>query len=383
MRLLLPLLIFLLSGMVFADESGVFDSKRTLRISPLFQNWSVDVEDRSLSIGETSNLVSLYVPVNDQFNFTVSGMQAYVSYDSDDNETIKGASDIENFFGINDVQIAANYYVPNIRAVFGLKANLPTGKRDFVQADYNALADLSNPVFRFQVPSFGQGFNLSPSLIIAQPAGEKAVLGLGLSYTYRGSFAPFDDDETLDLNPGDEFLVTAGIDYKLNQAAKLAADFSFGAYTADAYETDGGGSQDVFQAGNRIRVNTSYKQYFGFHILQLQGVYRSEAKNELLTIQDPSATETIAGSIHFIASFAQRASQVVTIGYSAEARTYQDNKTDLSGGTLFGFALSPQFTVSKDVSIPLLLRYRTASFSAARDISLGGLEAGAGITFRF
>lgn len=74
MRLLLPLLIFLLSGMVFADESGVFDSKRTLRISPLFQNWSVDVEDRSLSIGETSNLVSLYVPVNDQFNFTVSGM---------------------------------------------------------------------------------------------------------------------------------------------------------------------------------------------------------------------------------------------------------------------------------------------------------------------
>lgn len=383
MRLLLPLLVFLLSGLVFADESGVFDTKRTLRISPLFQNWSVDVEDRSLSIGETSNLISLYVPVNDQFNFTVSGMQAFVSYDSDDDRTIKGASDIENFFGINDVQVAGNYYVPNIRAVFGLKANLPTGKRDFVQADYNALADLSNPVFRFQVPSFGQGFNLSPNVIIAQPAGENAVFGLGLSYTYRGSFAPFDDDESLDLNPGDEFLVTTGIDYRLNPSAKIAADFTFGTYTADAFSTDGGDGVDVFQAGNRIRFNTSYKQYFGFHILQLQGVYRSEAKNELLTIQDPSATETIAGSIHFIASFAQRASQTVTVGYSAETRIYQDNKTDLSGGPLFGFAVSPQFTVSKDVSIPLLLRYRTASFSAARDISISGFEAGAGISFRF
>ncbi|MGH1362402.1 MAG: hypothetical protein ACRBF0_02520 [Calditrichia bacterium] len=378
MRYLLFLLTALMCTTLFADESGVFEKRRSLTISPIYQNWNVELDNRSVSLSETSNLVSFYVPVNERVNFTISGMQAYVS---NDGVITTNTAAIDNFFGINDVQLAGNIYVPNIRAVFGLKANLPTGKRDFVAGDYLTLTDLSNPAFRFRVPSFGQGLNLSPSVIIAQPAGESVVLGFGLSYTYRGAFSPFDDQEDVDLNPGDEFLATAGFDYRINQVAKFATDVTFGLYSKDSFSQDGGGSEDVFQAGNRLRVNSAYKHYFGYNILQIKGIFRTEAKNELLTIPNPSDTETIPGSVHLIASFAQRISQLLTLGYSVDSRFYQDNGTTFSGGPMFGFALSPQLSFSKDMSMPILLRFRTASYN--NDVSMTGFEAGLGINFRF
>jgi hypothetical protein len=235
---------------------------------------------------------------------------------------------------------------------------------------------LSANIFNFQVPNFGQGFNISPGLTWAAPVRDNFVLGLGASYQYKGSFKPV-AGLTGDYNPGDEVLLTGGLDLRLNETTTLSSDLIFTLYSMDKI-----GDTEIFAAGNKLVANAQFRKYFDFNELWLFARYRSSAKNDLaaggqLVTEDEKTTpDQIELLGHYQARFTRRFS----MRFLAEGRVYQDTPV-FDGVKLFGGGLAPVFLLSPNFQVLGHFKYLTGGFDGGARLS--GLEVGVGMLARF
>src|SRR5690606_28120510 len=104
---------------------------------------------------------------------------------------------------------------------------------------------LSQHVYGFRVPVLGQGFNAAPGLTVAVPVSDRVVVGVGFAYQYRGAFEPLDDGRSYD--PGDEVLVTGGLDAALSDTWTISGDASYALYQTDRLD-----DEDRYRSGTKV-----------------------------------------------------------------------------------------------------------------------------------
>ena len=95
------------------------------------------------------------------------------------------------------------------------------------------------------------------------PVGDALVVGAGVAYQYRGQFAPRENASEYD--PGEELLVTGGLDYKLSPRAAVSADLTYATYGED----DWGGVK--LSAGSRVTATAQVLTGAGFTVRVLPG----------------------------------------------------------------------------------------------------------------
>jgi hypothetical protein len=86
--------------------------------------------------------------------------------------------------------------------------NLPTGKATLRGREKYAVMD-RDLVFQTR---FGEGWNFNPGIGVTVPFGQSLVATLAVGYNVRGSYVP-DGDTGFHYNPGDQAIVTAGLQY--------------------------------------------------------------------------------------------------------------------------------------------------------------------------
>jgi hypothetical protein len=86
--------------------------------------------------------------------------------------------------------------------------NLPTGKATLRGREKSAVMD-RDLVFQTR---FGEGWNFNPGIGATVPLGEHLVATLAVGYNFRGGYVP-DGDTGFRYEPGDQTLVTAGLQY--------------------------------------------------------------------------------------------------------------------------------------------------------------------------
>jgi hypothetical protein len=86
--------------------------------------------------------------------------------------------------------------------------NLPTGKATLRGRAKNAVMD-RDLVFQTR---FGEGWNFNPGIGVTVPFGQSLVTTLAVGYNSRGSYVP-DGDTGFHYDPGDQVIVTAGVQY--------------------------------------------------------------------------------------------------------------------------------------------------------------------------
>lgn len=128
--------------------------------------------------------------------------------------------------------------------------NLPTGKTVLLGTQRFARMD-SDLV---DIPTFGEGFNIGPTIGANIPLATSLILTLSAGYTWRGSFdkeGPADvlPQLTQRANPGDVGTVTASLGY---QVGKLTTQGSI-AYSHETATTLDGVSQ--YRAGPRYLIS--------------------------------------------------------------------------------------------------------------------------------
>ncbi|MFQ5570999.1 MAG: hypothetical protein ACE5G0_15070, partial [Rhodothermales bacterium] len=324
-RLLLLLLMLGLAAEGAAQESSLYLSSQQqpvqISLGALYQNYTED--DNSIS--EFSIPLMLSIPVGDRFGLSLVANQASATGDS-----------LESVSGVSDAQVGVSYYQRLGRSslVVSLGVNLPSGKRELTVDEFETSIFLSQHFYNFRVPGFGQGFNISPGFVFAFPAGENVVLGVGASYQVKGGFKP-QEGMTDDYDPGDELLVTGGLDYRIDRASNLSVDVTFTHYQSDAL-----GDEEVYATGDKVTATAQWLHYIGPHRIQLVGRYRSQSKSTRPAVFGQAEAELRTLPTQFLArgSYRHQVSPTLFLGVLAQGRIF-DETTFFESKTLVDLGL--------------------------------------------
>ena len=148
-----------------------------------------------------------------------------------------------------DTRVKATYQATPW-ALVSIGATLPTGRATHSSEEAVVASVLSTDLLGFSETTWGTGLGLTSSVATAVRAGELGV-GLAIAYALRGKFEPSSDVD-LEYQPGNEARVRLGIDRNFGNST-LTAGATFINYATD--QADG---QNLFQAGNRLRIDASY-----------------------------------------------------------------------------------------------------------------------------
>jgi len=354
------LVLFLVLGWVgegFAQESALYLSSQQppVRISAgvLYQQYAEDGGD----IAELSIPVALFVPVGRSLAFSVIASQATATGDT-----------LETVSGISDAQVGLSYYqrVGQSSVVVSFGVNLPSGKRELTQQEFETSIFLSQHFYNFRVPGFGQGFNIAPGIVWAFPVGEGVVLGVGASYQRKGGYKP-QDGMADDYDPGDEVLLTGGLDYRVSPTANVSADVTYTIYGGDVL-----GDADVYQTGDKLTATVQWLGYLRANELRLVARYRSQAKSSRPAVVDTTdkALRTLPAQVLLLGAYRHQLSPRISLGVLAQGRLF--GETDVfESRTLFDVGLAPAVALSDQVTLRTRFLYTLGDFT--------GFEAGAGL----
>jgi hypothetical protein len=208
---------------------------------------------------------------------------------------------------------------------------------------------------------------------------EKTVLGLGASYQMKGGYLPL-KVMSENYDPGDEILLTGGLDYQMSDVEALSFDL-----TVNLYGKDKVGDFEVYKSGTKIMFATQYKKFIGYDMLWWFGRYRSRAKSDIYALASTSASvKTQRDEFESIGLYKKRLNPKTSLTYTAEARYFF--KTDLIASAYqVGVGILPE----KQVSPSTKLQGRFKLFAGKENAissegeTVIGVEVGAGIEYGF
>jgi hypothetical protein len=143
-------------------------------------------------------------------------------------------------------------------ALVTVGVNIPTGAAQHDSEEAIVASVMSSDLFGFREATWGRGFAATSSLAVASTVSGWG-LGLAASYSLRGKFNPNEDnpattadEAALEYQPGHERRIRLGIDRNFGNST-LTLGGTFINYSED--QADG---RNLFQAGDRLRVDGSF-----------------------------------------------------------------------------------------------------------------------------
>lgn len=331
------------------------------------------------------DIMSLYEnrTYNDSTSFSELTNYLWMSYTIERNTRISVTTryasvggDLDRLSGLSDTQVLISQYFAE--RTFGIEAgvNIPSGKTKLTEEEFLTSRVISQNIFGVNTSNFGQGLNMFFGLTWTQPFSDDFVFGAGLSYQIKNEYQPLKDFSDK-YNPSNEISATAGFDVKLSEFSTLTGDF-----TGIFYQSDELNGQKVFTAGNRFIFNTLFRQYFGFNALSVNILYRMISVDKIegaptIIDNEKNNPNQFYGSLGFFHRF----SSDFSINYSAFISLYQETKSFYSGYTMYGLGLTPEFRISPQIRIPILLRYSIGN--ASDKPKLNYFDIGGGLKFNF
>ncbi len=349
---------------VSADDIFMIQRDRYVKCAPIYQSWSQTSDFR---FSQVSAPVYLYLPVGRNVGLSVQSAFAQAS-----------GTDLTSLSGITDVQLGCSWQLENMGTVLNFGVNVPSGSRVLTQEEFDTWYHLSWPYYNFRVPSFGQGLNLSGGATWAHPLSEKFVVGLGGAYHYKGAYVPF-EEMVYEYDPGDEMIVTAGLDYRTGEVSTLSFDFIY-----TGYQVDKVGGEEHFASGSKMIVSALYKQYLGYDELQILARYRSKDKNSAAISYGidlvPEEEKTIPDYLELLGMYKYQIDPLTSIGFIAEGRFFQETSR-FPDVKIYGGGVMPEYRIDERFSLFGRAKYFLGVTSRGPDFS--GVEIGAGGTVRF
>jgi hypothetical protein len=355
------LLIFCTAVAWSQPRDDIFNQHGYVAFAPLFQGWSLEdgVRFSQLSVG-----VYAFAPLNRNLSVSLRGTYASCS------------GDITRISELCDTQLSLNYHLEAAHIVFSCGVNLPTGRRELSSEEFGTSVLLSYQLFGLAAPNYGQGFSVNPGVSWAVKANEDVVLGLGGTYHYKGGFKPLAGVGEYD--PGDELLLTGGVDCRLSEHSSVSADVIFTAYQSDRFEGD-----DIFAAGNKWVASVRFRSYLGSDELSLLGRYRSRLKDDIAIdgVMTPQKEKVLPDEIEISAQFLMQVGNRLMLNFLVNAALFQSTSLEYSGANVYALGISPEFVLSPALSLPVVVKAVAGRQNNGK--FLGGMEVGVGIRASF
>lgn len=242
-----------------ADAFTSQDRSARLLLEPTYQSY----ENTAHKLAEWSLPFRLTIPIRDRWQVRAEGSVASVRRE--------GGAGVA---GLTDVQAALSYTreIGESSLIVNANLNLPTGKQELTPEEFKTTTLLSQNIYDFQVSGFGQGFGVSTGATWAVPVGDRFALGLGGSYQMQGGYTPIADMVEA-YDPGNQVLVTGGIEYRIARTMAFSVNGSI-----TFYGTDTVGGAERFDAGTKGAAEVQFVREWGYNALQLVARYEGRGQ---------------------------------------------------------------------------------------------------------
>ncbi|GIV60328.1 MAG: hypothetical protein KatS3mg043_1417 [Rhodothermaceae bacterium] len=355
-RLLSLLAAFGLVVPGWAQETPVYLTGEEQSVQVSLGGWYQHYTRDEVRLSEVSIPLFVAAPLGRTAGVTVRASQASAS-----------SNTLASLSGISDVQLGFSY-TPALgegSLVLSLGLNLPSGKRELTTDEFETAVMLSQHYFDFYVPGFGQGFNLAPGIVWARPIGEDVVAGLGVSYQYRGPYRP--QAAGGDYDPGDELVLTGGIDYRLRETVNLSLDASYTRYGKDALD-----EVEVFEQGDKVTLTGQLLAYQGFRAWRLVVRYRSPGRSTFPAVGGAARElRVLPAQLLVRGSYHHPVNRSFAVGALVQGR-FLDETVRFDRATLVDLGVLPEFALSRVTRLNGRFVYTLGDFS--------GFAAGVGLS---
>jgi hypothetical protein len=238
------------SRSIFAGASGV-------TIGGVTQQWTIK---DSGTISQQSAPININVPLSNRMLMSVTSSGASTAFDT------------SSFSGLADTRVSLSYVFPGDKIWLTGGVSMPTGKTKLGAQGLSLSSLASQTAFAYKVPTFGQGLSGNAALVYAGTITRRMVLGIGLSYFYKGNYEPIDAVSKFEYDAGDEFSANLGYDFiTYSKVARLSIDI-----TATYFLDDELNGKKIFKSGPRFIGLAAYSIRSGSmnHLVQLRSRYR-------------------------------------------------------------------------------------------------------------
>ena len=360
-RILTIVLIGIACPSLAQEDGEIINQQASVSMVPMFQQWT---SGGVTLFSEVSSTLTWYQPLTREASVSLRTSYAAAS------------GNVTSLQSLNDVQLNLNYYFEPADMVFGLGLNLPSGKKKLTQGEFETSYLISNSLFRLQVPHYGTGFNISPTVSWAVPVSDRVVVGVGAMYFYRGSFDPV--IALTNYDPADEITLSAGCDVRLDPVSTVSFDAVFTIFGKDKVN-----NVEVFAPGRKLLGGVRFKRYLGFDELSFSAVarFRSNTEVRIGNVLLPNQERVEPNQLELGGFYAAKLTNIFVLRFLLEGRFFEESSDPLSGAVLGMVGVGPEFSVSGSIKIPVLLKYTFGNVKG--NTSVSGLDAGVGITFTY
>lgn len=190
--------------------------------------------------------VAVRVPVGDKLTLDLFSAWA--------DGSVEQAGNSFSLSGPVDTSVKAAYQAtPWARVSVGM--SLPTGDGTHDGQEAIVASVLSTDLLGFRESTWGTGFAVTSSVGVARQVRGFGV-GVAAAYAVRGGFEP-SEGQDLTYQPGNEARIRVGVDRNFDNST-LTFGGTFVNYAEDRVSDDFALDRNLFQAGNRIRLDASY-----------------------------------------------------------------------------------------------------------------------------
>jgi hypothetical protein len=252
---------------------------------------------------------------------------------------------------------------------------LPTGQKELEPDEFDTSFLISNSLFDFRAPGFGQGVNIAVGVTWARALARNVSAGAGASVQVKGKYKPIVDFEN--YSPGNELLLTGGLDYQINTSTNASLDLIFITAGEDKL-----GDQTIFAAGNRIIISTQFRKTMDFDEIRLFARLRTKGKNEQIVGTELVSEEekSTPNQLHLAGQYRIRMSDKYDLAFLAEMRTFEKTIQLLSDARLFGFGATVFWRLTEQLQSPVTFKFTKGSFG---NTDLTGFEISAGVVYSY
>lgn len=339
------LLLLIITGPILAAPSG----GGILKTGMVIQKWNI--ESLTDPISEGTFPLELTYSLRENLSLQLNHSPAWSRFGD------------YNLSGLSDTWLRTSYRLGDKRTLLSAGIGIPTGQTRLGNSEMTMTSLLSQYVFKFQLPVFGQGLTLSAGAAYAYPVTNQFTIGIGLNYVYRGSYK-LSKLQPQAYDPGEQVGVNIGFDYAGSSRWRSFVDILLNYYTADAIA-----NTEVFAAGPKLSARAGVHYQVSFGQVWLRGCYRHRGKNESWNGQS-LALESKNSNItqrELDGGTKIRLTDILLLNVQGEIRSYVENELGHGWVDLFGTGLGYELMLSRSFTLAMAFKifFGDGEFAAA------------------
>jgi len=355
------------------NNKSLFRGARGITIGSVVQHWNVTGLG---TISQQSLPISLSMPLTNRMLLSINTSAMNTSTNATVDASING---------FVDTRFSLSYVLPGDKVWLTAGLSLPTGKTKLDTSELKMTSLVSQTAFNYRVPTFGQGLGGNFGLVYAGMITRRLVLGIGVSYNYKGEYEPISFKPNPKYNPGDEISTNLAFNYlSYSKSARLSMDI-----TGTYFFKDKINDLAKYQSGSRVIGLISYSlrtEKFS-HLLQTRLRYR--LANTVFgndTTEYKSSTQ-IEGQYSLSRQVYDWLNGTIIVeykSYSADQTIIAGNLVETGKASIVSIGGDAGFLFSDIVYPTVSIRYSSGTIVfEGKSYNVSGIEAGVGVKISF